>query len=215
MEWLAKQERQCDSCRVQNSRPAPRFDPDRVAYFETEGWRAYYDRRKPALLRLILSLSHEQFQIPYPHAFLAAYYATRASLAWIPLNHDEAKVKSFYERFYRLARRYSGLSFDPATVAALELKYNDDHRRLVGIEDKSELLQTMTDLHAALFGCSEKQAADSAYWRVEALRTVDRITGGLSDDVERDWRTIEEQLRRCYRSVVGATGRGNVSAHPA
>ncbi|MGE0059771.1 MAG: hypothetical protein AB7T32_17460, partial [Dehalococcoidia bacterium] len=80
------------------------FDPDRVAYFETEGWRAYYDRKWPRLLRLLVTMSHEQFLIPWPQAVAGAYYVTRASVAWVPVDHDDAKVLRFYEAFYGLAR---------------------------------------------------------------------------------------------------------------
>src|SRR5207247_1942422 len=87
------------------------FDPDRVAYFEANGWRAYYDRKWLKMLRLIVGLCQEQFHIPFPMSLLAAYYTTRASLAWVPVDHDEQKVLAFLEKFYRLARRYSGLKF--------------------------------------------------------------------------------------------------------
>ncbi len=184
------------------------FDPDRVAYFETEGWRAYYDRKWPRLLRLLVTMSHEQFGIPWPQAVAAAYYVTRASAAWVPLDHDEAKVLRYYEAFYRLARRYSGLSFDPKRVAKLELKYNDDHRRLVDAEDKTELLQTLVDLHAALFGLSAEQVAESAAHRLAALTAVDRITRKRSTDVAADWREVYEELQRCYRSIA-AVGSAN------
>ena len=43
-----------------------RLDPDRVAYFEAEGWRAYYDRRWLRLIRLTVQLNEEQFRIPAP-----------------------------------------------------------------------------------------------------------------------------------------------------
>lgn len=66
---------------------------------------------------------------PFPVSLLAAYYATRAAIAWALLDHDEAKVQAFYEKFYRLARRYSRLRFDPARAAALGLRYNEAHRR--------------------------------------------------------------------------------------
>jgi hypothetical protein len=180
------------------------FDPDRVAYFETEGWRAYYDRKWLRLLRLLVTMSHEQFRIPWPQAIAAAYYVTRASVAWVPAAHDEARVLRYYEAFYRLAARYSGLKFDPKRVAELELKYNDDHRRLVGAEDKTELLQTMVDLHSALFGLSEAQVAESATHRVAALNAVDRITSKRSTDVAADWREVLEELQRCYRSLATA-----------
>jgi len=180
----------------------PSFDPDRIAYFEAAGWRAYYDRAWLKLLRLIVQLSQEQFRIPFPVSLLAAYYVVRASVAWVPLDHDEAVVRDYYARFYRLARRFSGLRFDPARVGALELRYNDDHRRLVGNPDKSAFLETMTELHAALFGLGLDQARESARWRVEACNVVDTITGKSSTDPEADWRRLEEQLRRCYRDVV-------------
>jgi hypothetical protein len=181
-----------------------RFDPDRVAYFEAAGWRAYYDRKIPRLFRLIISLAHEQFGIPFPQSLLAAYYVTRASVAWIPVDHDVQKVLRYYERFYRVARRYSGLSFDPRRAAELELRYNDDHRRLVGEADKEPLLQTLTELHAELFGLPREAVLESAEYRVRALNTVDLITGRKSLDVEGDWRSLEEDLRLCYRSIVEA-----------
>ncbi len=112
-----------------------RFDPDRVAYFEAAGWRAYYDRRWLRVFRLMAQLCEEQFRIPAPTSWLAAYCVARASIAWAPEDHDDATVRRSLERFYRIARRYSGLRFDPARAAALELRYFDDHRRFSGQED--------------------------------------------------------------------------------
>ena len=179
-----------------------RFDPDRVAYFEAAGWRAYYDRRWPRVTRLMTQLCEEQFHIPAPTSWLAAYYVARASIAWAPVDHDEATVRRYLERFYRIARRYSGLRFDPARAAELELRYFDDHRRFSGKEDKGEYLETMTALHAELFGLPPDEARESAEWRVRATATVDRITGKVSTDVEGDWARAEEELRRCYRSLA-------------
>lgn len=181
-----------------------RFSPDRVAYLEANGWRAYYDRAWFRLLRLIVQLSHEQFRIPHPVSLLAAYYVVRASAAWAPIDHDEAKVRHYYELFYRLARRFSGLRFDPARVAELELRYNDVHRRLVGNPDKREFVETMVQLHSVIFGITPEQARESAELRVAANNTVDTITGRTASDPEASWRTLEEQLRGCYRSTQAA-----------
>jgi len=181
-----------------------RFNPDRVAYFEAAGWRAYYDRAWLKLLWLIVRLCQEQFRIPFPVSLLAAYYVTRAAAAWVPINHAPKVVQAFYEKFYRIARRYSGLDFDPVQVAALELRYNDDHRRLVGNPDKAAFIQTMTELHSATFGITLEQARESAELRVAANNTVDRITGKLSADVEADWAKLEAELRQCYRSIQRA-----------
>ena len=176
-----------------------------MAYFEATGWQAYYDRRWGRLLRLIIQLGQEQFRIPCPRSWQAAYYVTRASLAWVPLDHDARRVQAYYEKFYRLAGRYSHLRFDPAQVAALELRYNDDHRRLSGQSDKSAFLATMVELHSAVFNISPAQAHESAELRVQANTTVDRITSGASTDVAGDWRRIRRDLRACYHSIARAT----------
>jgi hypothetical protein len=177
------------------------FNPDRVAYFEAAGWRAYYDHKWLKLLQLIVGLSQEQFRIPFPMSLLAAYYITRASLAWVPIDHDEKVVQRYYEKFYRLAVRYSGLKFDPAEAGRLEMVYNDDHRRLSGKPDKTDLIKTMTDLHCTLFNLTPEQARESAELRVLAMNTVDLITSKTSKDPEGDWKKLEDYLRQCYRSI--------------
>jgi hypothetical protein len=178
-----------------------RFDPDRVAYYEATGWRAYYDHQWAKLLNLVVSMAHEQFGIPFPFSLLAAYYVTRASIAWVPLDHDAELVGRYYEKFYRVAQRYSGLNFDPAAVGKLELQYNDVHRKLSGKPDKTEFIQTMIDLHSALFKITPEQARESAELRVLACDTVDLITSHTSLDPEADWRKLEAYLQQCYRSI--------------
>lgn len=177
------------------------FDPERIAHYEASGWRAYYDRRWFDVLRLIVALCQEQFRIPFPASWLAAYYTTRASMAWVPVDHNLEKVRSFLTKFYRIARRYSGLRFDPEQVGELELNYFDVHRRLVGSEDKSEFIEALTRLHSAIFGISPEQARESAEWRVKASNLVDSITGHISTDIPGDWRRLEDYLRRCYQSI--------------
>jgi hypothetical protein len=178
-----------------------KFNPERVAYFEAAGWRAYYDHKWMKMLRLIVGLCQEQFRIPFPRSLLAGYYTTRASVAWVPAEHDEQKILRYLEKFYQLARRYSGLKFDPSRVAVLELHYFDVHRRLSGKPEKDEFLQTLIDLHGAIFGLSSEQVKESAEWRLLAANTVDLITSDASTDVEGDWVKLEEYLRRCYRSI--------------
>jgi hypothetical protein len=150
---------------------------------------------------LLVSLCQEQFGIPFPRSLLAAYYVTRGSMAWVPIDHDDARVIVYFTKFYRLAGRYSGLHYDPVRAARLELRYYDIHRRLVEQDDKTKLVRAFVDLHCELFGLTSEQARESAEWRTEANNTVDLITGKKSTDVNGDWARIEEYLRRCYRSI--------------
>ena len=177
------------------------MNPERIAYFEAAGWRAYYDRKWFKLMRLLVALNQEQFRIPFPMSLLAAYYTARASAAWVPVNHDERKVLNYLRKFYAMARRYSGLQFDARRVAALELRYFEVHRRLSGQPEKEEFLQALIDLHSAIFALTPEQARPSAQWRLQAATTVDHITSKTSHDVEGDWVRLEEDLRRCYRSI--------------
>lgn len=177
------------------------MNPERVAYFEAAGWRAYYDRKWLKMVRLMVALCQEQFKIPFPMSLFAAYYTARASVAWAPVDHDERKVLNYLRKFYGVARRYSGLQFDARRVAALELRYFEVHRRLSGQPEKEEFLQSLVDLHCAIFGLTPEQASESAKWRLQAAITVDRITSKTSIDIEGDWAKLEEDLRRCYRSI--------------
>lgn len=178
------------------------MQPERVAYFEAAGWKAYYDRKWLKMLRLIVLLCQQQFHIPFPMSLAAAYYTTRASLAWAPVEHDEQKVLKYLEKFYNVARRFSGLQYDVKKVAALELQYYEVHRRLSGKAEKEELLQTFIDLHCALFGLMPDQARESAEWRLLAADTVDLITSRTSTNIEEDWKKLEGYLQKAYGSIV-------------
>ena len=178
-----------------------RFNPDRIAYYEVAGWKAYYDRQWFKVIRLMIALVQEQFHVPFPVSLLAAYYITRASIAWAPVEHDEAVVQRYIEKFYRVAARYADLKIDPAHVAPLEFRYWKEHRDFSGKAEKPQYIDTMTELHSALFGITPEQARESGELRVKVTDIVDTITGKTSTNVERDWTRSEELLRQCYRSI--------------
>ncbi len=178
------------------------MQPRRIAYFEAAGWKAYYDHKWFKMMRLLVLLCQEQFHIPFPMSLVASYYTTRASLAWVPVEHDEKKVLKYLEKFYGVAHRYSGLHYDVKTVADLELKYYEVHRRLSGTSEKEELIQTFIELHCALFGLTPEQARESAEWRVLATDTVDLITSRTSTNIEQDWRKLEGYLQKAYGSIA-------------
>ncbi len=177
------------------------FNPQQVAYYEVAGWKAYYDHAWIKLLRLVIALTQKQFHIPFPLSLLAAYYTTRASVAWVPVDHDLKVVQSYLENFYRLALRYSGLQFDPAQVAALETQYWIVHRELSGKPDKTAFIQAMIDLHSAIFSISKEQAKESGEERVQANMILDTITARTSPNPEADWLKCEEHLKLCYGSI--------------
>jgi hypothetical protein len=178
-----------------------RLNAERLAELEAGGWRAYYDRNWPLVVKLMVQLNQEQFHIPFPLSVVAAFHIARASVAWAPVDNKPDETRLHLLRFYRIARRWSELRFDPVRAADRELTYWIEHRRLVGDPDKSAFVDAMTALHAELFGLSPERMRESAEWRVRASNTVDLITGGTSVDPEADWAKLEQELRECYRSV--------------
>jgi hypothetical protein len=178
------------------------FDAKQVAYYEVEGWKAYYDRNWLRLLRLVLSLNQAQFRIPFPQSLQASYYVTRASVAFVPKEHDRNIVIAYLEKFYRMALRHSGLNFAPGEAARWENEYWEVHRRLSGLPDKTDFIAAMTQLHATVFGLTPEQAAESANLRVEANNVLDTITAHTSPDPAHDWLRCEDLLTRCYASIA-------------
>jgi hypothetical protein len=178
-----------------------RLQPERLAQLEAAGWRAYYDRKWLKLIGLMVQLNQEQFHIPFPLSVVAAFHVARGSVAWAPVQNDHAAVRRHFTRFYRIARRWSGMSFEPRRAAELEIGYWIEHRRLVGNPNKESFIQAMTALHSHLFGLPEERMRDSAEWRIKANNRVDLITGKLSTDTDEDWAKLEDELVKCYWSI--------------
>ena len=185
------------------------FRPDRVAYYETAGWRAYYDHRWVGAFKLMVRLNREEFQMTLPAAVGAALEIVRASLAFAPADNDVPKAAGYMRRYYEKARRSAGLQADAQTLTDLEMRYWVVHRELalerIRQPDKDNLgpmVDALTDLHAALFEISPQAARRSAELRALAAKTVDRITGRYSTDVAADWQLVESYLSQAYRAVV-------------
>ena len=184
------------------------FRPERVAYYETAGWRAYYDHRWARAFWLMVRLNREEFRMPLLTSVAAALDIVRASLAFAPADNDVPKAAKYVLRYYQKARRSAGLKADAQTLSDLELRYWVVHRELalerIRQPDKDNLgpmVEALTDLHAALFEISPHAARRSAELRALAAKTVDRITGRYSTDVMGDWRQVEAYLQQAYRAV--------------
>jgi hypothetical protein len=180
---------------------SPALDPERLAELEAGGWRAYYDRNWPRVVKLMVQLNQEQFHIPFPLSVIAALHIARASIAWAPVDNKPAETHKHLLRYYRMAVRWSAFRFSPEKAADLEFAYWVEHRRLSGKPEKGPYIEAMTALHAELFGLPPERLRESAEWRVAASNTVDLITSRTSKDPEADWQKLEEELRQCYRSV--------------
>jgi hypothetical protein len=184
--------------------PSQPFDPDRAAALETAGWKAYAARNWPRFLLAMTRVNTEQFGIPFPFSVVASSHVVRASVAWVPANHDESTVHALLTRYYRLVARYSALHFDADEAAACELRYWDTHRQAVRQTDKSDFLDAMVALHSVLFNITPEAARESARLRVQANTVYDPIALGEKRGTSEEWRKVQLLLQRCYHSALRA-----------
>ena len=193
------------------------FDPERVAYYEKAGWEAYYARNWLRAFRLMIGLNRAQFRMGWFMALAAALDTVRASIAFAPLDNDVPLATRHIERFYAKARRAAGIAADAKTLARLEMDYWVVHRRLAIARAKNPqesgiapMVESLANLHAALFNSTPGAMRESAELRARAAETVDLITSRRSIDVPGDWRKVEDFLRQAYRAVRVERLRGGV-----
>jgi hypothetical protein len=198
------------------------FDPDRVARLETESWRAYYDRRWLGMARVLVAAHREQFGLSPFGALLATISASRAAIAFAPLEgNDLDAARRHLVAYYRRVRAALGTTADAATLAERELDYWVVHRRLAIARKANPPAMTLADtdtlraiepmtiafarLHAALFDSTPETMRPSAEWRALAAVAVDRISGGYSTDVAADWTLVESHLQQTYQAIATIT----------
>ena len=183
------------------------FDPARLAYIETEGWRAYYDRNWARALGLMLELNHDVFGLSWLDTLLASYYSTRAQIAFAGANNNPPLAQAYLAKYYGVIAQARGLRYDPARAAEAEMHYWIVHRQVAAQpDDPAPLVDSLADLHAYLFDIPADAAHASGVERTAAAQAVDRITGHRSTDVAADWREIETRLRAGYQIVTRAMG---------
>lgn len=197
---------------VQRRPPCTAFAPDRIASLEKAGWEAYYDRDWPRVLTLMVQMNRTQFCMSWLNATLAALDIVRAAAAFAPVDNDIATATAHLEHFYAKAGAAAVLQTDAATLAALEMAYWIVHRELAVARqsapdhtgDLAPMVAALESLHTALFDAPPAAIRRSAELRAQAAATVDRITGGYSDNVAADWQAIAQLLQEAYRAVAPA-----------
>jgi hypothetical protein len=124
------------------------------------------------------------------------------------VENDLPAAAGHLQRYYEKARRAAAIQADARTLARLELDYWVVHRQLAiqrqaqpELDNITPMVDSLTALHAALFGVPPAAARRSAELRARAAQTVDRITGKYSTDVPADWRQIEAYLQQAYREI--------------
>jgi len=195
------------------SSPMRHFDPARVAHFETQCWVVYYQKNWPALLRNLLGLIQSTFGLSLPVAVQAAMYATQAQTAFAPFpDNDVPKAikhqRQFYEVIHRAHEKY-GESFDPASLAKLDVDWWVIHRELFGQTENAPLAHAVAGLYAATYNAPAAAVLEAAQLRADAMILSDKWVKESRDPQHPLVPQIEAALLKSYqalRSAVSADG---------
>lgn len=188
--------------------PLARFDPIKLAHYETVNWVAYYQKRWVTLLRASVGMVREAFSLSVPQALYAAYLVARAEIAAAPFpDNDIPTAEAYMRRFYQYVKNVHQLEYDVADAARREVKWWVVHRALFDSPDKQPLVDALYDLNI-LYGAERQGARQAAEHRTQAMvYSDDWIKQGKLGDSPL---IVKEQaeLEECYTILKRAINRG-------
>ena len=190
----------------QNARSSPfaRFDPIKLARYETVNWVAYYQKKWFVLLRASIGMVQEAFSLSLPQAMYVAYLVARAEIAAAPFpDNDIPTAEAYMRRVYQYIKDKHHLDYDVADAAKREVKWWIVHRELFNSEDKQPLVEALYDLNI-LYGAEPQGAREAAEYRTQAMVYSDEWIkqGKLSDSplIAQE----QAELEKCYTTLKRA-----------
>lgn len=169
------------------------FDYQKVATFDSEMWRAYYNHQFFKLFLLLVKLLKSQFgfswfttiKLAYYSAWAAAYYRIRKHKG---VNND--RIVKNLTSFYALIAKRCTVEFDYKKAAELELAWWDIHRS--SYENNDALEQSLADGAAAIYNIPATKLAEYAHFRAEAMILPRHNGDNQAEPI--DWPKITELL---------------------
>lgn len=152
------------------------FDPVVVGRTECEAWVAYYRHEWRRFLIAAVTLVRIGFGLGWPSTVAGAWWVLRANQAWAPVpDNDPDGARLYMRRFYALVVRSGRIDLDPVQAAFLEVRWWRDHRNHQHNDALSdeELVSSLNDLYAYVYGCEPAATRRAAELRVRAMDLSD------------------------------------------
>jgi hypothetical protein len=160
------------------------FDPVVVGNRETDAWAAYYRHDWRRFLVASVGMVAAGFGMSPKRTLTGAWYVLRANQMWAPYPDNQPDAaRAYMRRFYELVGRTSGLPFDPAEAARLEVEWWRVHRAHQHFGTEEQLEPALVDLYAYVYDADRSAVSPAAQKRVEAMGLSDRwVRAGCSLD---------------------------------
>lgn len=189
---------------VVRSSPFARFDPIKLAEYETVNWVAYYQKKWGTLLRASVGMVREAFSLSLPQAVYAAYLVARAEMAAAPFPvNDIPKAEAYMRRFYTYIKGIHKLDYDPAHAAKTDVKWWIVHRDLFNSTDKQPLVEALYDLNV-FYGAEPKGAREAAEYRTQAMVYSDEWIRQGKESGSPLIAQEQAELEKCYTTLKRA-----------
>jgi hypothetical protein len=178
--------------------PGPRdvrmFDPDKTAALEVRMWKAYYEQRNVALFADLVTLSRDTYRCSRATAVRIAFHFARAAATFGTVRKDYDQVLPDLEQGYRIARDWTGASYDPAAMAKAELAWWVA-RRMPGQDSPENIGALIARLNGQFYDVPPARVLAASVLRARAGRLRDE--GGLNAD----WNEVSRLLTESYRAL--------------
>jgi hypothetical protein len=181
------------------------FDPDRLASLELRAWKVYYRRQALRLFGLLVMANHDQADVSWRRALLAAFYFARGAYGF-------GRATTDYDRFAPdVVRGYRALGL-PRDVDALEVARRELRwwvvRREIGVAAGDEAGKAITALYSAIYRLPAESVSEAGRLRGLAAEVRDRAAAddpaGPTAPGAAYWPQVARLLRDSYRSLHAA-----------
>jgi hypothetical protein len=190
-----------------------RFDPHKLAHFETENYKAYYRKRWLRLLWVSVSMVKEAYQLSLLQAIYGAYLVARAEIAAAPFpKNDIPRAEAFIQSFFRFLGRIYPLDYDVSDAARQEVNWWVVHRKLFAQEQNQELVEALANASAAFFSMPSESLRSAAVQRARGMLYSDQwVRSGMEENsalLEKEEEALWEGYQQLKATLLQKIGKG-------
>jgi hypothetical protein len=184
--------------------PLAQFDPEKLAGYEKENYKAYYQRNWLKLISASIQMIREAYHLSWLEAVFAAYEIARAEIAFAPKNNDLQLVKKHIRRFYSMLNKIHKLDLVLDAVVEVEINWWIVHRNQFGIEQNQSLAAAIAVLLQTVYRIDGQNAHLAGTYRAMGMLRSDQWVQQGMDPTSTLLDEEEELLSEGYKVIKKA-----------
>jgi hypothetical protein len=179
------------------------FDPDKVANFQLESWKAIKEHRDFAFYFNMVQQLREQHRYTWWKAASQALSLSRATTQFAEMHNRYERVMGDLEDAAEVERSWTGVKPEPNVLARAQLDWWVS-RKMPGLDDVDRIGEMMANEWALRYNVGQDRVVGATYAMAAAMRLRD--DGGDKPD----WVGISRLLNESYRNLKAGLTRKQV-----